>query len=91
MYEGTNPHQDDIFPSGPGQQMNAGTGGGEMSNYDIPRHTGKKPIDMTFVDGSVNIVGIREIWTLPWSTTYDTTFFATRIISGSAVWMKGYQ
>lgn len=91
MYDGTDPHQDDLFPSNPGWQMNAGLAGGEMSNYDIPRHTGKRPIDMTFVDGSVHYVGIREIWTLPWSTVYDTSFFSTRIISGSAAWMKNYQ
>src|SRR5580698_3266085 len=53
MFEGTDPHQDDLFPTSPGLQMNAGTAGGEMSNYDIPRHTGRRPIDMTFVDGSV--------------------------------------
>jgi prepilin-type N-terminal cleavage/methylation domain-containing protein len=91
QYEGTVPHHDDLLPSNPGWQMNSGIGGGEMSNFDIPRHAGRRPIDMTFVDGSVNIVGIREIWTLPWSTIYDTTFFATRIISGSANWMKSYQ
>jgi prepilin-type N-terminal cleavage/methylation domain-containing protein len=92
MYEGTNPHQTDILPAHPGWQMGSppGQGGGEMSNYDIPRHTGKSPIDMTFVDGSVDIVGIREIWTLPWSMTYDTTYFSTRIIAGTASWMKGY-
>jgi prepilin-type N-terminal cleavage/methylation domain-containing protein len=92
VYEGTNPRQGDFLPSHPGWQMGTppGQGGGEMSNYDIPRHTGKSPIDMTFVDGSVDIVGIKEIWTLPWSTTYDTTFFSTRIISGSASWMKSY-
>ena len=93
MYEGTNPHETDILPAHPGWQMGSppGTGGGEMSNYDIPRHiNSKSPIDMTFVDGSVDIVGIREMWTLPWSTTYDTTYFSTRIISGSASWMKGY-
>jgi prepilin-type N-terminal cleavage/methylation domain-containing protein len=83
MYEGTNPHETDSLPAHPG--------GGEMSNYDIPRHiNSKSPIDMTFVDGSVDIVGIREMWTLPWSTTYDTTYFSTRVISGSASWMKGY-
>jgi prepilin-type N-terminal cleavage/methylation domain-containing protein len=89
MYEGTNPHQDDKFPPGPGQQVTPpNSNPANMSNYDIPRHTGKKPIDMTFIDGSVDIVGIREIWTLPWSKTYDTAFFATRIVPG---WMKGYQ
>jgi prepilin-type N-terminal cleavage/methylation domain-containing protein/prepilin-type processing-associated H-X9-DG protein len=88
MFEGTNPHETDTIPSGPGQQVTPITDPSNMSNYDIPRHTGKKPINMAFIDGSVNIVGIREIWTLPWSTTYDTTFFATKIIPG---WMKSYQ
>jgi len=89
MYEGTKPHQDDTFPPGPGQQSSPPEAqSSNMSNYDIPRHSGKKPIDMTFIDGSVNTVGIQEIWTLPWSLTYDTTYFGKRIIPA---WMKGYQ
>jgi prepilin-type N-terminal cleavage/methylation domain-containing protein len=89
MFEGTDPHQDDTFPPGPGQQaLPPEAQSSNMSNYDIPRHSGKKPIDMTFIDGSVNIVGINEIWTLPWSITYDTTYFGKRIVPG---WMKGYQ
>ena len=89
MYEGTDPHQDDTFPPGPGQQaLPPEAQSSNMSNYDIPRHSGKKPIDMTFIDGSVNTVGIQEIWTLPWSITYDTTYYGKRIIPA---WMKGYQ
>ncbi len=89
MFEGTDPHETDTFPPSPGLQATPpNSDPANMSNYDIPRHSGKKPINMTFIDGSVNIVGIREIWTLPWSITYDTTFFGTRIIPG---WMKSYQ
>jgi prepilin-type N-terminal cleavage/methylation domain-containing protein len=89
MYEGTDPHQDDQFPPGPGQQGTPpNSDPANMSNYDIPRHTGRRPIEMTFIDGSVNMVGIREIWTLPWSTTYDTTYFSQRI---PPAWMKAYQ
>jgi len=89
MYEGTNPHQDDLFPPGPGvQAVPPNSAPANMSNYDIPRHNGKKPINMTFIDGSVNTVGIREIWTLPWSKIYDTAYFGTRIVPG---WMKAYQ
>jgi prepilin-type N-terminal cleavage/methylation domain-containing protein/prepilin-type processing-associated H-X9-DG protein len=89
MYEGTDPHETDSFPPGLGQQATPPNADpANMSNYDIPRHTGKRPINMTFIDGSVNIVGIKEIWTLPWSKTYDTQYFYSRILPG---WMKGYQ
>jgi prepilin-type N-terminal cleavage/methylation domain-containing protein len=89
LYDGSEPHETDTVPPGPGWQV-MGAPAGNMSNFDIPRHTGKSPIDMTFVDGSVDIVGIREIWTLPWSTVYDTTFFSTRIITGTSRWVNSY-
>ena len=44
----------------------------EMPCFCIPRHTGRSPIDMAFIDGSVRFVGLRELWTLPWSKTYNT-------------------
>ncbi|HKI69011.1 MAG TPA: prepilin-type N-terminal cleavage/methylation domain-containing protein, partial [Verrucomicrobiae bacterium] len=43
----------------------------EMQSFCIPRHSGRKPINMAFIDGSVGEVGLRQLWQLPWSKTYD--------------------
>jgi prepilin-type N-terminal cleavage/methylation domain-containing protein/prepilin-type processing-associated H-X9-DG protein len=87
LFEGTEPHETDTVPTGPGIQV-LGAPAGNMSNFDIPRHTGRRPVDMTFVDGSVRQVGLREMWGLPWSQTYDINYSATIIWPA---WIKNYQ
>jgi prepilin-type processing-associated H-X9-DG protein len=42
-----------------------------MGSFCIPRHTGRTPLNMAFVDGSVSEVGLRQLWQLPWSTIYN--------------------
>jgi prepilin-type N-terminal cleavage/methylation domain-containing protein len=86
LWDGTEPHQDDVQPPGPGLQVTGSNG--NMTDFCIPRHTGKRPLDMAFVDGSVHTVGLRELYGLPWSTTYDTTY-SQQIIW--LAWLKGYQ
>jgi prepilin-type processing-associated H-X9-DG protein len=83
LWDGTEPHETDPPPSGPGLQ-NAGN----MSNFCIPRHPSRRPSNMVFVDGSASIVGLREMYGLHWSATYDPTLAASVIFPA---WMKGYQ
>jgi prepilin-type N-terminal cleavage/methylation domain-containing protein/prepilin-type processing-associated H-X9-DG protein len=47
--------------------------GDEMPSFCIPRHPGRNPVNMTFIDGSVSAVGLRQLWQLPWSKTFDPT------------------
>lgn len=47
--------------------------GDAMGSFCIPRHTGRYPINMAFVDGSVNEMGLKQLWQLPWSTTFNPT------------------
>jgi type II secretory pathway pseudopilin PulG len=42
----------------------------ELQSFATVRHPSKKPIDMTFVDGSVRPTGLRELWSLPWSQIF---------------------
>jgi hypothetical protein len=41
-----------------------------MGPATLPRHNDK--IDMVFTDGSTRRVGIKELWTLKWSRTFNT-------------------
>jgi hypothetical protein len=43
---------------------------------------------MTFVDGSVNIVGLRQLWQLPWSKNYDPSKVSNLV--NLTAWLKGY-
>ncbi len=60
----------DPLPSQPGTQT--GSGGG-MQDFSIPRHPGKRPVALVFVDGSSRTVGLHELYKLKWSTTTDTS------------------
>jgi len=72
VWPGSNP-----TPSGPNDQPPTASGDcavdGAMPSFCIPRHTGRTPLNMAFVDGSVSEVGLRQLWQLPWSTIYDPT------------------
>ena len=58
----------------------------DMSNFLIPRHGGKKPVYMAFVDSSVRPVGLREQYTFYWSQIYDPTYSVA-----FPNWMRSYQ
>ena len=58
------------WQAGPGLQNTAS----DMSDFCIPRHPSNKPVDMAFADSSVRIVGLKELYRLQWSTTFDTTY-----------------
>jgi prepilin-type N-terminal cleavage/methylation domain-containing protein/prepilin-type processing-associated H-X9-DG protein len=57
-----------------------------MPSFCIPRHTGRNPLNMAFVDGSVSPVGLRQLWELPWSVNYDTSKVTTLV----PAWLKAY-
>jgi prepilin-type N-terminal cleavage/methylation domain-containing protein/prepilin-type processing-associated H-X9-DG protein len=75
FYESGNPHSNRIAPSEyHGQWLGAAH---EMKHFCIDRHNGF--INMAFLDWSVRRVGIKELWTLKWHRTYDTTGFWTKM------------
>jgi prepilin-type N-terminal cleavage/methylation domain-containing protein/prepilin-type processing-associated H-X9-DG protein len=85
VWPGSNP-----TPNGPNDSYPNHAGdcavGAAMGSFDIPRHSGRSPLDMAFVDGSVSQVGLREIWQLPWSKIYDPNKVSTLVPS----WLKAY-
>jgi prepilin-type N-terminal cleavage/methylation domain-containing protein len=82
VWQGSNPTPEDPAPTSPGQcNVDA-----SMASFCIPRHNGRNPIDMAFINGSVREAGLRELWTLPWSKNYDPT----KVITLWPVWLKGY-
>jgi hypothetical protein len=90
VWQGSNPHD---LGTGAGQsrdQPPTASGncnvGDEMGSFCIPRHGGRNPLNMANVDGSVGQVGLRQLWTLPWSKTFDTTKGPVLVPS----WLKAY-
>jgi len=69
VWQGTSVTETDPLPSQPGTQL----GSGGMQDFSIPRHPGKRPVVLVFVDGSARNVGIHELYKLKWSTTFDTS------------------
>ena len=63
--------------------------GNGMSNFSIPRHAGRSPVDICFADSSVRPVGIKELWTLPWSRSFNTAYRAS--LNSWPAWMGAYQ
>jgi prepilin-type processing-associated H-X9-DG protein len=83
MYDGSEPQSDDAPPATKGvEQRNS-----EMSIWCIDRHKGG--INMTFMDGSVRKVGLKELWKLKWHRNYNTNM--NRPPNFWPAWMKGYQ
>jgi len=59
----------------------------DMQNFCIPRHGGRTPLNMTFIDGSVGPVGLKQLWQLPWSRTFDPS----QANFPWPKWLNGYQ
>jgi prepilin-type N-terminal cleavage/methylation domain-containing protein len=87
MWDGTAPMHTDTPPPRKGVQVTGANG--DLSNFCIPRHSGKRPVDMSFADSSVRIVGLRELWRLKWSQAFDITYM-DRLNTWPA-WMREYQ
>lgn len=91
VWQGANPHDlsttagqaKDMAPTAPG---NCGVGD-ELPSFSIPRHSGINPLDMAFIDGSASSIGLRQLWTLPWSQTFNTAVGLTPPVPA---WMKAY-
>jgi prepilin-type N-terminal cleavage/methylation domain-containing protein len=70
VWQGADPQQTDPLPTQSGMcAVDA-----NMPSFVIPRHPGRNPLDMAFIDGSVHQVGLKQLWTFPWSTVFDTTY-----------------
>jgi prepilin-type N-terminal cleavage/methylation domain-containing protein/prepilin-type processing-associated H-X9-DG protein len=66
VWPGANPSPGDPQPSALGYcDVDAA-----MMSFCTVRHPGRSPVNMAFVDGSVSTVGIRQLWSLPWSRGY---------------------
>jgi prepilin-type processing-associated H-X9-DG protein len=76
VWQGSNPTPSDPPPTGPG----VCPVGALMASFCIPRHQGRIPVNMTFIDGSVSPVGLRQLWGLPWSKNWAP--------SSSILWPK---
>jgi prepilin-type N-terminal cleavage/methylation domain-containing protein/prepilin-type processing-associated H-X9-DG protein len=86
MWDGSEPQETDPPPTIPGDQS---AGRVDMSNFSIPRHAGKKPVNIAFVDSSVRPVGLKELYRLNWSTIFDTTYADQNV--NWPKWLNGYQ
>lgn len=89
IWDGTDPMGSDTPPTQPGWMVGSTTPGssghdGGMSNFCIPRHGGRKPVNFCFADGSTGYVGLRELWTLKWSRS-----FTSKVVFWPG-WMKNY-
>jgi len=82
VWQGSNPAPTDQPPTASGEcAVDAA-----MPSFCIPRHTGRAPLNMAFIDGSVSFVGLRQIWQLPWSVNFNPA-------QGPALWptwLKAY-
>jgi prepilin-type processing-associated H-X9-DG protein len=87
IWDGTAPLQTDTPPPKKGVQVTGAAG--EMSNFCLPRHSGHRPVNMTFADSSARGTGIKEQWRLKWHQQFDTTYMDK--INAWPAWMAGYQ
>ncbi|HEY3864240.1 MAG TPA: prepilin-type N-terminal cleavage/methylation domain-containing protein [Verrucomicrobiae bacterium] len=62
IWDGTNPTPTDPPPTGQGIQTADG-----LDEFALVRHGGKNPEDMAFLDASVQLVGIKQLWSFNWS------------------------
>ena len=88
VWDGAGPLYNDAPVKHKGWTAAASSAAG-MSNFSIPRHPGRTPVDVTFLDTSVRAVGIKQLWTLKWSRSFNTSYMAS--LNSWPVWMNGYQ
>ena len=82
VWPGANPAPGDPQPSALGYcDVDAA-----MMSFCTVRHPGRSPVNMAFVDGSVTAVGIRQLWSLPWSRGY----VQPSMTLGWNKWMLGF-
>ena len=78
------------------ENLSVGTSGGMMARVCQNRHNERQ--DVTFVDGSVETIGLKKLWKLKWHRDFDTggpwtlSGGATRTKWESAAsWMAGFE
>jgi prepilin-type N-terminal cleavage/methylation domain-containing protein/prepilin-type processing-associated H-X9-DG protein len=82
VWPGSNPAPADP----PSLQSDTCAVGATMASFAIARHGGRSPSNMAYIDGSVGIVGLRQLWTLPWSRNYNVALIPTLW----PLWIKNY-
>ncbi len=87
IWDGTAPTHLDTPPPKKGVQVSGDKG--EMSNFCLPRHAGRRPSDMAFADASVRSVGLKELWSFRWSPQFDTSYMEK--VNTWPPWMMPYQ
>jgi prepilin-type N-terminal cleavage/methylation domain-containing protein/prepilin-type processing-associated H-X9-DG protein len=80
MYDGSEPDNGDSANITKGAELRDS----EMSIWCIDRHKGG--INMSFMDGHVRKVGLRELWKLKWHRNYNTQMLPT----DWSPWLKTY-
>jgi prepilin-type N-terminal cleavage/methylation domain-containing protein len=86
MWDGGEPKASDTPPASKGYQV--ATTGNDLAEYMMARHTGKKPVNIVFLDCAVRSVGLKECWTLNWSQGWVAPDITTM---RWPQWMAGYQ
>jgi prepilin-type N-terminal cleavage/methylation domain-containing protein/prepilin-type processing-associated H-X9-DG protein len=89
VWPGANPHSGGSYNTGLDAAPNAPgycAVDAEMQSFCIPRHPGRNPINMVYVDGSVRATGLRQLWQLPWSRIYDPS----QALSKFYPWLNSY-
>jgi prepilin-type N-terminal cleavage/methylation domain-containing protein/prepilin-type processing-associated H-X9-DG protein len=66
VWEGCNPTPSDPPPTASGDCAVDAL----MPSFCIPRHPGRRPVNMVFIDGAADSVGLRQLWQLPWSKNW---------------------
>ncbi|SPE50619.1 hypothetical protein SBV1_1180013 [Verrucomicrobia bacterium] len=72
VWQGANPSPNDSFDLPP-QHLGDCAVDAAIGSFCTVRHNGRKPSNMAFIDGSVSPVGMKQLWQLPWSQTFDPT------------------
>jgi prepilin-type N-terminal cleavage/methylation domain-containing protein/prepilin-type processing-associated H-X9-DG protein len=80
MYDGSEPDNGDSANITKGAELN----NSDTSIWCIDRHNGG--INMSFMDGSIRKVGLRELWKLQWHRTYNTRITPT----DWSAWLRTY-
>jgi len=85
IWDGSEPRHTDPPPNQPDTFDTTS----RMQNFTVLRHPGRRPVNMSFVDSSVRIVGLKELYRLKWSLIFDTAYQDQQ--NRWPVWMNSYQ
>ncbi len=72
LWDGTGPTPADIPPTTRGKMFQKNALNEYMAPFCMPRHSGRSPINMVFMDTSVRGVGVKELWGLQWYKDWKT-------------------